>query len=134
WTSLNGLNYWEEDPATGKSPGTTAVVKVGVRTASDATARFQLELAYHPPDKPNVLLEKRTIEVGAPDADGGYVMDWVATFAAGEGDVVLKGGISAGGYSGLSVRIAKESTAWQAIDSEGRKDTTIHGQKARWMD
>ena len=39
---------------------------------------------------------------------------------AGNEDVHMKGGEAGGGYAGLSVRIAKDSTDWLLLDSEGR--------------
>ena len=43
------------------------------------------------------------------------------------------GGQSWGGYSGMSVRLAKETAGWRITDSEGRSGMECHGQPARWV-
>ncbi|MFH1715964.1 MAG: DUF6807 family protein, partial [Planctomycetota bacterium] len=80
--------------------------------------------------------------ISRPDENGSYRIDWNSEFSAVAGDVLFdrtpipgeKDGKSWGGYAGLSVRLAKSISDWQAIDSEGQKDLNIHGQKARWLD
>ncbi len=142
WKYINGLNYWEENRQTGLSEGHTEIRYIDVKPHSDYSADIALELSYHPPGAPAVLTEDRRIAVSAPDGQGTYRIDWAGRFTAGDTDVLLdrtpilgeKDGQSWGGYAGLSVRLAKSITGWQAIDSEGRKDLRIHGQKARWMD
>ena len=141
WKDINGLNYWEEDRTTGLSQGRTEVTEVTATTNEDHSGRIEMILAYHPPQRPAVLTEKRSLSITAPGPDGGYAIDWASTFRAGADDAVLKGGTSGGGYAGLSVRISPDTKDWEIIDSEGRKDVPIefmakntHGQRARWMD
>lgn len=142
WKYINGLNYWEEDHQTGLSEGRTEIRHVEVKLGDDYSAYITMELSYHPPGAPAVLMEDRRITICAPDDQGTYRIDWSSRFTAGDTDVLLdrtpiageKDGQSWGGYAGLSVRLAKSITDWQVIDSEGRKDLTAHGQKARWMD
>jgi len=141
WKDINGLNYWEEDRSTGLSQGCTEVTAVKATTNEDHSARIEMTLGYHPPQGPAVLTEARLLTVTAPGPDGGYYIDWTATFRAGAVDVLLKGGTAGGGYAGLSVRVSPETKDWEIIDSEGRKDVAAgfmakntHGQRARWMD
>jgi len=142
WKYINGLNYWEEDRQTGLSEGRTEIRHVEVKPGDDYSAYIALELSYRPPGAPAVLMEDRRISVSAPDDQGAYRINWSSSFTAGDADVLLdrtpipgeKDGQSWGGYAGLSVRLAKNITDWQLIDSEGRKGLTAHGQKARWMD
>lgn len=142
WKYINGLNYWEEDRQTGLSEGRTEIRRVEVKPGDDYSADIAMELSYHPPGAPAVLMEDRRIAVSAPDDRGLYRIDWTGRFTAGAADVLLsrtpipgeKDGQSWGGYAGLSVRLAKDISDWQVVDSEGRKDLNIHGQKARWMD
>ena len=141
WKDVNGLNYWEEDRSTGLSQGRTEVTDVKATTNEDRSARIEMTLGYHPPEQPAVLTEERLLTVTAPGPDGGYSIDWTATFRAGAEDVALKGGTSGGGYAGLSVRVSPETKDWEILDSEGRKDVPVefmakntHGQRARWMD
>lgn len=142
WKYINGLNYWEEDRQTGLSEGRTEIRRLEVKPGGNYSATVAMELSYHPPGAPAVLMEDRRITVGTPDAQGAYRIDWSGHFTAGAADVLLdrtpitgeKNGQSWGGYAGLSMRLAKNITDWQLIDSEGRKDLAAHGQKARWMD
>ena len=142
WKHINGLNYWEEDRNTGLSQGRGELTDIKATPHDDHSAKIAMTLAYHPPDKPPVLTEERLINVSAPDEQGRYRIDWLSTFTAGDEDVLLdrtpipgeKDGKGWGGYAGLSVRIAKDISNWQVIDSEGRKQTQAHGKKARWMD
>ena len=140
WKELNGINYWEEDPQTGLPWGRTEVTSIKVESRADYSARIEMTLSYHPPDKPAVLTEQRLLKVSTPDQAGAYHIDWSGTFTAGLADVELKGGTAGGGYAGLSVRIAKDTTQWTMINSEGLKDISAegakntHGQHARWAD
>jgi len=142
WKFIDRLNYWEEDRKTGHSQGRTELVKIEAKAASDHSARIEMTLSYHPPDKPAVLTEKRLIAISAPGKEGRYHLDWQSTFVAADADVVLdrtpikgqKGGKGHGGYAGLSARLPRDTSDWQVVDSEGRRDTKAHGQKARWLD
>jgi len=142
WKYIDGLNYWEEDRKTGLSQGRTDIVDVELRKSKDYSAWFSMNLNYHPPGEPVVLNEKRSIKVSAPGEQGRYVIDWCSTFTTGSEDVLLDrtpvpgdtNGKSWGGYAGLSVRMAKRTSQWQFIDSEGRKDQQMHGKRARWVD
>jgi hypothetical protein len=142
WKFINGVNYWEEDPATGLSQGRTEVAEVKVVPHDDWSAHIVMTLRYHPAGKSTVLTEMRVITVSAPDVNGRYRIDWYGMFTAGEKDVLLsrtpipgeEGGKDWGGYAGLSVRMAKATLGWQFVDSQGRKDKQAHGKKARWVD
>jgi hypothetical protein len=141
WKYVNGLNYWEEDPKTGLSQGLTEIKNVEVTPHRDYSARIAMQLSYHPPNQPAVLTESCQIHVSKPDDNGQYRIDWISRFTAGAADVLLdrtpimgeKDGQSWGGYAGLSVRVAKNTTGWYLTDSEGRKDLEAHGKKARWI-
>ncbi|MFQ6035821.1 MAG: PmoA family protein [Sedimentisphaerales bacterium] len=142
WKYINGLNYWEEDRKTGLSEGRTNLVDIKLTPHDDYSAQIEMNLSYHPPGKPAVLTEKRLISISKPDENGRYRIDWQSSFTAGAQDVLLdrtpipgeKDGKSWGGYAGLSVRIAKDISDWQVLDSEGRKGIEAHGKKARWLD
>ncbi len=84
WKSINGVNYWEENQK-GTEP-----VKVEIVHTEDGTAHIEMDVEYHLPGKPPVVVEKRTIRVGRPDASGDYLIDWQATFTpAGKEGVVF---------------------------------------------
>ena len=142
WKFINGVNYWEEDPATGLSPGRTEVAEVKVVPHDDFSAHIVMNLRYHPAAKSTVMTEMRVITVSAPDVNGRYRIDCYSLFTAGEKDVLLsrtpipgeQGGKDWGGYAGLSVRMAQATRGWQFVDSEGRQDKQAHGKKARWVD
>jgi hypothetical protein len=142
WKFINGVNYWEENPKTGLSPGMTEVVEVKVLPHLDRSGDIEMMLNYHRPCQESVLMEKRLIAVSVLGKDGRYYIDFYSRFTASDKDVVLgrtpipgeQGGKGWGGYAGLSVRMAKATRGWQFVDSQGRKDKQIHGKKARWVD
>lgn len=137
WKYINGINYWEEDPATGKSEGKTDCQIVSIDTTSNYQARIVLRTDYHPPGGPVVLTEHRTIEIGPPAGEGQYHMDWDLVFTAGDKDVLLdrtplpneKDGKPYGGYAGLSVRFAQEIQEPQATTLDG--PVTFQGGRFR---
>ncbi len=144
WKKINGLNYWEEDRRTGRSAGRTDIVDTKIVRNEDCSAAIRIDLSYHPPGKPPVLTEQRTIDVQPPDSDGSYRMDWHQIFTVGKEAITLdrtppksKGGPAHGGYAGLSFRAAKSMAAHLVTDSNGWKNggrLVGHGQKAKWMD
>jgi len=142
WKYINGLNYWEEDRKTSLPEGRTEINSIEVTPHDDYSAQIAMQLSYQPPGQPAVLTESCRINISQPDDDGRYYIDWSSRFTASDADVLLdrtpilgeQGGQSWGGYAGLSVRIAKDTSDWHLIDSEGRKDLEGHGKKARWMD
>jgi hypothetical protein len=139
WKFINGLNYWEEDRRTGRSGGVTEIMGVEVHTHDDFSARIEMTLSYHPPGKAELLSEKRTLAISAPDADGSYHIDWRSEFVAGKKVVLDRtplpgqpGGAGHGGYAGLSIRVARAHVPWDFLDSEGRINDS-HGKQARWL-
>jgi len=141
WKYINGLNYWEEDRKTGLPEGRTEINSIEAKPHDDYSAQIAMQLNYHPPGQPAVLTESCQINISKPDKDGRYHIDWISRFTAGAADVLLdrtpilgeQGGQSWGGYAGLSVRIAKDTSDWYLLDSEEQKDLEGHGKKARWM-
>jgi type 1 glutamine amidotransferase len=127
WKFINKVNYWEIDAKTGRPAGRTSWENVKVSTGSRGKARITLDLAYRPAGEAlPVLTERRTIDVGPPDPDGIYLVDWEAVFTAAETAVLdrtpLPGepdGQVWGGYSGLSIRLAGNLDARQAVTSDG---------------
>ena len=75
-----------------------------------------------------MLTEKRTLDVSPPSADGGYFIDWLGVFTAGDADVVLDrtpilgqpNGVAYGGYAGLSLRLAPRSAVGNSQIAKGR--------------
>lgn len=140
WKKINGTIYWEEN-RDGISPGRNEVVDVTIKTRDDYSARIEIDLAYHPPEAPTVLREKRVIALSSPGPNGSYAIDWTGTFTAGKEDVVFDrtpipgepGGVGHGGYAGLSVRMAEATRSWKATNDRGTVDGPCHGQSSRWM-
>lgn len=129
WKYINGVNYWEENPQTGRPDGLTEVVSAEFKPNADFSANILLKLAYHTPGGAPVLTEHRSIVIWTPDPHGAYGIRWLSTFIAGSKDVELKGE-----YAGLACRIAEKTRQWEVVNSEGLKDSACYGQKARWMD
>jgi hypothetical protein len=143
WKFLNRLNYWEDDPNTWLAPGRNEIVKTAVIQLIDGSTLAQLNVSYHPPAKPEVLRENRTLKISPVDTKGGYQIDWTSTFTAADKDVLLDRtpilgqpqGVVWGGYAGLSVRLAKDAVKCKAIDSEGHTyNKEFNNAKARWLD
>ena len=127
WKFIDTVNYWEIDAKTGHPAGRTTWKAPKIETRKDHSARIALELVYRPAgEEVPVLAEKRTVEVGAPQPDGSYSMDWTCVFEAAKPLVLDRtplpgepGGQSWGGYSGLSLRFAKEFAEPQPVSSDG---------------
>lgn len=143
WKFINGLNYWEENPETGKSEGVNELIRAVVEPGDDFTAHAELSFSYHPPGQPPVMTEIRRLSIGRPDGAGQYVIDWTSEFTAGDAPVKLdrtlpphqQGGVSYGGYAGLSLRLPSGLTDWNYKTSEGATGAaTGHGKSARWAD
>ena len=126
WKFINGVNYWEEDPKTGKAQGRTSWREPQIETRPDFSARIVTDVSYQPDSNgPVVLTEHRVIDVSPPDNDGVYRQDWTMAFTAGIEDVKLDrtplpgepDGKLWGGYAGLSVRFAPEIRDPQAIST-----------------
>jgi len=141
WKYINGINYWE----TGPDMGLTDLHVGRCRLKEDFSAEVELTLDYHPKGKPVVLREKRVLNITAPcmddSSDASYSIEWNSTFKALGKDIVFDrtpppgkpGGKSWGGYAGMSVRVAAETSGWSILDSEGRKNLECHGKPSRWI-
>lgn len=142
WKYINGVNYWEESKMTGVSDGLTRLIQVKAEPSDDFSARVEMDFNYHPPDQKPVLSEKRHLAISKPDAQGTYVIDWKSTFTAMDQVVKLDrtvpehlGGVSYGGYAGLSLRMAKGLEGFSFRTSHGDTSTGVaHGKAARWVD
>ncbi len=140
WKYINKLNYWEEDRETGKSEGITELKSISQKTKASGEAEFIHEIAYHPPQGADLLSEKRTIKVSAPNQDGSYFMDWESTFIALAPDVILDRtplpnepeGKSWGGYAGFSIRLSNNLWNVVAINDQQRSGE-LHGKPSGWI-
>jgi len=164
WKKINGLEgYWTWPEGTERWPdkelGRTEVTAVKVAANGDFSARFELEINYHPPGHPADLTEKRIIDVSAPDRKGNYHIDWHGVFMGGVKGAVLdrtpipgeENGKWFGGYAGLQFRVPHHDrfTTWTISNSEGtavasnakaisvetrKRLEPLHGKPARWVD
>lgn len=145
WKSINGINYWEEDPNTGLAPGRSIIKRVQTDLHEDYSATIKFDIAYGPDGKDPLLLEKRTLRISAPNKTGNYSVDWNLTFTALQKDLVLDrevpakhGGVIWGGYAGLGYRADnKELTSIRYLDSNQWSNTenlTGYRDDANWMD
>ncbi len=137
--SINGVNYWEEDPVSGLAAGRTRVVDFDFRPAEDFSAELDLDLSYAPAEGAEVLVERRRIRLSAPAEDGSYSMDWQLVFTARTALELQRtprpgeeGGASWGGYAGISLRLDPKLKGWSFLDSEGRDDGSF-GKCAGWL-
>lgn len=127
WKYINKVNYWEEDKVTGLAEGKTEWRAPLVEAHPDFSARFVLDLDYHPTNGPIVLSEHRVISVSPPDQTGAYHLDWDMTFRAEAEHVLLdraspvdaNGVNRSGGYAGLGIRGAEDLQDAQVVTSDG---------------
>jgi len=127
WKFIDRVNYWEMEAKTGRPAGRTSWANVRVETRTDHSARIRMDLAYRPAgEETPVLMEKRTIEISAPDAAGVYAVDWSGEFVAVRPVVLDRtplpgeaGGQTYGGYAGLSLRLAGTLTGRRPMTSDG---------------
>jgi hypothetical protein len=147
WKYINEKNYWEEDRTSGKPAGKTVWTTPVIVTNSEGGAIIKMALTYTNPDIPRVdMVESREITVSAPDADGGYRIDWQARFVAGPDGALLDrtkmpnepGGANNGGYAGMSIRMAPSGPSYVSIDGpvtnftyDGMPQQTRTGERAR---
>ncbi len=138
WKYINGVNFWEEDKATGTSKGQITWSDVEIDTRPDHAAGISMKLAYSPNGLDPVLEEERTIAVSAPDSQGTYRIDWKSVFAACSDEKVVlnrtpiegqRGGKSYGGYAGLSVRFNGAASDIQVHTEKGRIKEWLAGGK-----
>lgn len=141
WKHINGVNYWEENPATGKSKGQTLLLSTKHQISPDRKVRVDMKLAYAPAGGTNhIMREIRSVVISPPDKDGAYSIDWVSEFRALKNDVVLDrtplpgqpNGKNYGGYAGYSVRMNKDVSGGTFLTSEGLSGSKSHRQPARW--
>ncbi len=141
WKFINGVNYWEEGRATGKSAGETRIVDVARQVGGQAV-RLDLALEYAPADSDVLVMkEQRNIRISAPDESGVYTIDWASSFQALENDVVLDrtplpgeaNGKKWGGYAGWSVRMNKNVAGGAFMNSDGLAGESAHRESASWM-
>ena len=143
WKFINGLNYWEEDPATGISEGLTKVIESKITFREDFSVKINMKISYHPPEKPSVLSENRELIIFPPDDNGDYYIDWKSKFTAGEKEVILErtpiegeeGGRSWGGYATLSLRMNSPVLKdLRLLNNEGKENLDIHTTPTKWVD
>lgn len=139
WKHINGVNYWEEDRKTHKSPGETRIVRIDRTISTEKNVHLKLDLVYAPAGTDDIVLkENRTLVISAPDADGVYHIKWSSTFHAQEKDAVLErtpvpgepNGKNHGGYAGWSVRMNKNMLKGRFINSAGK--TNAPRAAAKW--
>lgn len=128
WKYINGETYWETDD---RWSGQTELLDIKIKKNTDHSAKIKIKLSYHPPEKDEVLAEKRILYVSSPDKEGLYYIDWYSKFTAGDKEVVLT---THGGYAGLTVRISEDTGGWEVVNSQGQKGMDAHGKSGRWMD
>jgi hypothetical protein len=114
WKYINGVNYWEEDRASGKAEGKTQWGDPVIETDERGGATIKLAVRYVNPSGQVDVEEERVIVISAPAADGQYFFDWQARFTAGKQGAFLDRtpmpdeprGQFNGGYGGLALRLA----------------------------
>jgi hypothetical protein len=137
WKYINKLNYWEYegDPKKAVSEGRTEIKTRDIKTKRQGEARVVMKILYHPWDKPDeiVMVEKRTIKMSAPEADGSYYFEYDMIFVPLV-DVLLDrtpvqtnaSGVTWGGYAGLSMRFDQKLSDPKYFSD--KRDSVINGE------
>jgi len=120
------VNYWEENSA-GNAQGKTRWEPPDIETQTNGRAVIRMKLKYVNPSGATDLTELRELQVAAPDREGGFSIDWLARFTAGDQDLVLDrtpmpgepGGAVNGGYAGLSARMAPLPIEMSVVTTAG---------------
>jgi hypothetical protein len=120
------VNYWEEN-SDGNAQGNTRWDPPAIETQADGRATIRLRLSYVNPSGETDMTELRELQVSAPAADGGFSIDWLARFTAGDRDLVLDrtpmpgelGGQVNGGYAGLSARMVPLPVTMSVVTTAG---------------
>ena len=127
WKYVNGVNYWEEDRATGRAEGATRWTPPAIDARPDGSATISLDLSYVHPSGRVDMSEHRELRVSALRADGGYSIDWHSRFVAGKEGALLDrtpmpgepDGKVNGGYAGLGIRLAGVPLAMSCVTPDG---------------
>jgi hypothetical protein len=127
WKYINGANYWEENRTSGKAEGLTSWRAPVIQTQPDGRASVSMTLTYTHPSGRVDLTEVRTLQVSAPDAQGGYTIDWQSRFVAGAAGAELgrtpmpdePNGQVNGGYAGLGARLASAPLVMSIATPDG---------------
>ncbi len=127
WKYINHVNYWEENRTSGKAEGLTSWTPPAIATEPDGRATIAMNVSYTHPSGRVDMTEAREIHVSAPDADGGYTIDWRSHFVAGPEGAELNrtpmpgepGGQVNGGYAGLGARLASAPLAMSVVSTDG---------------
>ena len=143
WKYINGINYWEYDQTEGVEPwdftGITEVKNVHIQKRDDFSCIIELDIVYHGKRGPDILSEKRIIEVSSPAYDGSFFIDYDLTIKALAEKVVLDrtpiqgepNGEEWGGYAGLSIRFNQGLSKPHHINSDESVDLK-HGAPMLW--
>lgn len=140
WKFINGVNYWEYQPNTLVSEGSTEIKRVQMSPGKDFSAELILEIAYHPIKGEEVLSETRIIKISPPQENRELWMDYHFEFQALADEVLLDrtpilgqpNGMSWGGYSGLSIRFNQSLMDASFISSWGDNEN-LNGQNGDWL-
>jgi len=142
WKYINGVNFWETNPQTGKQQGHNRIEEAVIHAEPDgksASIRYR-ELAFPDAAEPAVLEDSVEIEILSPADGRGPQVTWSITTRA-LADVVLSrtpiagepNGRAWGGYAGFAWRGAKDFQDVVFTDGRGREAMDIHGRRARWV-
>jgi hypothetical protein len=127
WKYVNGVNYWEEDRATGRAEGATRWASPTIDARPDGSATINLDLSYAHPSGRVDMSEHRELRISAPGADGSYSIDWHSRFVAGKEGALLDrtampgepDGKVNGGYAGLGIRLAGVPFVMSCLTPDG---------------
>lgn len=140
WKFINERNYWEYIGNTYQSEGITDIQEIILNKGKDFSAEITLKIEYHPQNGETILEEDRIIQISPPQKDGSIYMDYNMVFEAIADRVDLNrtpiegepGGMSWGGYAGLSIRFNQDMIRPHFISSF-EENNKINGMAGDWL-
>jgi hypothetical protein len=135
WQYINDVNYWEERQGIPPGVGKGAIHFRGpeVVSLSPRGAEVRTHYEYIDPQGVDVLESVRTLHFHIPKKDR-YLIDWELSWNAKTDLVIRRTPEDWGGYSGLSLRMARTLGQFQLLNSNGQTGEATQHAPARWVD
>lgn len=135
WQYINDVNYWEERQGVPEGIGAGRIRFRGPEevSLSPRGAEVRTHYEYIDPSGTDVLDSVRTLHFHIPKNDH-YFIDWKLSWNAKTDLTIRRTPEDWGGYSGLSVRLARTLGQFRLLNSNGQTGDATQHQPAKWVD
>ena len=139
WKYVNDVNFWNEDPRTGKPAGRVDVEFTDAAPTPAGSTTVDLRLTWRDPAGRDLLCERRRLTMGHMES-GCYQIWWDSDFTA-VADVELTrtprahepGGYAHGGYAGLCLRVVPSLASTEYLGDGVVRGLDVHGRRSAWL-